>query len=187
MSGEVQHNATSGEDWYFTVRNSSGQVAYLVGQVFETFGTSGRNRDDYDVVLTDKLGDHYTGDFPAWIVSSRISYKLQIFKRITGTPLDSDKVLDQGEIYWDGSQELTEAEAALVISTYGEPSAGAPPVTTSLRVKLGYLYSMFRNKQTSESSPARRTLFADDGTTPLCRAPLSDDGIDFTKDEFTSP
>jgi len=63
---------------------------------------------------------------------------------------------------------------AIATDTYGEPSQGAPGVTLSLADKIGYLFTGFRNRKTQTST--EQTTYADDGTTALFKANVSDDG-----------
>ena len=184
MANEIHLNAVSGDDWYFIVRNGSGQVAYLAGEVFETWGAGGRDADDYDVTFTDKLGDHYVGDFPTWIAAG--VYYIQAYK--SATPSYSDDVRGGGVFRWDGSSEITDAQQILEIDTIAEMSAGAPPAAPTPLEILNYLYRYFRNKKTTDAGPPEvLTVYADDGSTPLFDSDLSDDGTVFTKNEFAAP
>jgi hypothetical protein len=68
----------------------------------------------------------------------------------------------------------------LTVDTHAE-LAGPPAATSSLKDKLAWMFMWARNKSTQTS--AARTLFADDGTTPVSTAGVSDDGMTFTKEE----
>jgi len=75
----------------------------------------------------------------------------------------------------------TEVADVVKTDTLAEVSQGAPPVLASLETKIAYLYTAWRNKITQTSS--LQTMFADNGTTALTKATVSDDGTTATKDE----
>jgi len=105
MANEIHIDYPSGNTVYAVVRNTSGQVWYPSGQVFEDWGTNGRDADDYDMTLTDKSGDRYVGDFDANISAGR--YTIQAFLQAGTNPADSDDLVGGGQIIWRGSGELT--------------------------------------------------------------------------------
>ena len=82
------------------------------------------------------------------------------------------------------AQVNTEVLDVVNVDTVSEESAGAPTATPTMRQQLNYLYMAWRNKITTTSSQHR--VFQDDGTTVLCRAPVSDDSTTFTQDEFVA-
>lgn len=61
---------------------------------------------------------------------------------------------------------------ALLDDPRSEPGQGAPPVNPDAMTKIDWLYKMFRNKKTQDSSTF--TLFADDGSTADQAATVSD-------------
>lgn len=61
---------------------------------------------------------------------------------------------------------------ALLDDPRSEPGQGAPPVNPDAMTKIDYLYKMFRNKKTQDSTTF--TLFADDGSTADQAATVSD-------------
>ncbi len=72
MGGEVRLACTSGSTITFVVRDPSNptKVWYPGGAAWETFGTGSRTNADYDISMTDRLGDWYIGDFPAGIITA---------------------------------------------------------------------------------------------------------------------
>jgi hypothetical protein len=66
--------------------------------------------------------------------------------------------------------------------TIVEPGQGTPPATASLQTKLDWLYMAWRNKKTQTGGEQR--LFADDTTTIVAKASLTDDGTTLTVGEF---
>lgn len=182
---EVQLNFVSGKNMYFCVRNDAGKVAYLVGNVFETWGTAARDANNYATLFTAVGGDHYVASFPSWIAEGE--YAIQVFERSGATPVDADKLKGSGTLLWDGSQERSISEVALQDSVFSEPS-GIPPGTTSVVVMINYLYRLLRNKKvTDKGPPAKLVLYKDDGSTPFIKATLDDDGSLFTKGAFELP
>jgi len=73
----------------------------------------------------------------------------------------------------------------LKTDTVAEQTAGAPTATPTLEAILCYLYEAWRNKQ--ETTNAVRTLYKDDGSTPLCASAWSDDGSTQTRGEWGAP
>lgn len=68
--------------------------------------------------------------------------------------------------------------------TFAEPGQEAPPATTTLVKKIGYLYKMFRNKKTQTSTAF--SLYADDASTVDQKATVSDDATTATRGEIVS-
>lgn len=82
------------------------------------------------------------------------------------------------------AQINAEVVDALNTDTYAEPGQEAPPATTTLTKKIGYLYKLLRNKLTQTSSEIK--VFADDGTTVDQKATVSDDGTTATRGEYVT-
>jgi len=78
------------------------------------------------------------------------------------------------------------AQVADVIKTdtVSEMAQGAPPVSPSVEQILNYLYRRLRNKVTDDGSNVK--VYNDAKDTVLIKAPVSDDGSTFTKDEYVS-
>lgn len=104
MSDEIHIDYPSGSTLYAVVRNSAGNVWYVVGQAFEAWGTGSRDADDYDIALTDKSGSRYVGTFDANISAG--TYSIQIFRQAGANPADTDRFVGGRAIYWDGSAEM---------------------------------------------------------------------------------
>ena len=121
MSNEIQVDYASGNTLYAVVRNISGEVWYITGQVFETWGTDGRDADDYDIGLTDKDGSRYVGDFDGNIPAGR--YSIQIFLQAGANPADGDTLISSDEVIWSGSGIIT-AEKLLANKAVQNKSTG---------------------------------------------------------------
>jgi hypothetical protein len=87
-----------------------------------------------------------------------------------------------------GTQAKADVNAEIVDAlngdTYAEPAQGTPPATASIAVKLGWLYTAWRNQGAQDADEFR--LFADDGTTVLAKRATSDDGTTYTAGELTT-
>ena len=105
MANEIQANYTSGNTLYAVVRNAVGDVWYVVGKVFEVWGTGGRTADDYDISLTDKSGSRYVGSFDANVPAGR--YYIQIFLQAGANPAEGDTFVAGDEIVWSGTGRVT--------------------------------------------------------------------------------
>lgn len=72
----------------------------------------------------------------------------------------------------------------LNVDTFAEPGQEAPPATTTLVKKIGYLYKLLRNKITQTSTTL--SVYDDAGTTVDQKATVSDDGVTYTRGEIGS-
>lgn len=68
--------------------------------------------------------------------------------------------------------------------TYAEPGQEAPPATTTLVKKLGYLYKFLRNRKTQTATLL--SLYADDATTIDQKSTVSDNGTTLDSGEIGS-
>lgn len=71
---------------------------------------------------------------------------------------------------------------ALSVDTYAEPGS-VPAATATLAAKLGWLFFLARNRITQTATT--QTAYADDGSTSVATAGVSDDGTTFTKNEWS--
>jgi len=80
------------------------------------------------------------------------------------------------------AQVNTEVLDVLNVDTFAEPGQEAPPATTTLVKKIGYLYKLARNKITQTATTL--SVFDDAGTTVDQKATVSDDSTTFTRGEL---
>ncbi len=104
---EVFHNFTTGNTLYSTRFQLDGDVFLSNGASDETWGTGGRDADDYDVTMTeDGVSGHFVGDFDTSGNIAEGVYRVTVFLQAGANPADTDFPLAQGEIYWDGASEI---------------------------------------------------------------------------------
>jgi hypothetical protein len=82
------------------------------------------------------------------------------------------------------AQVNAEVVDALATDTYAEPGQGAPAATTTLAVKIGYIYKAWRNRSTQTSSTYK--LYGDDAVTVDQKATLSDDATTTDRTEVAT-
>ncbi|KKN05119.1 hypothetical protein LCGC14_1090430 [marine sediment metagenome] len=78
----------------------------------------------------------------------------------------------------------TEVLDVLNTDTFAEPGQEAPPATTSLVKKIGYLYKFLRNKIITDATGVE--VYNDAGAVVDQKSTISDDGTDFTRGKFGS-
>jgi hypothetical protein len=179
MANEIAHNYTTGSTLYACRFQLDGDVFLTAGASDEVWGTGGRDADDYDVAMTESgSSGHYVCDFDASSNIAEGHYRVTVFLQAGANPADADIELAQGEIFWDGTSEVT------MNTAMSDLPAGAPSATARWITALNYLYEYWRNKVITNSSTNEIEVYKDDGSTKLCEADISDDGSLFTKGEF---
>ena len=106
MANEIWHNFTTGKTLYFCTFQLDGNVFLSNGESDEVWGAGGNDADFYDMAMAeDGVGGHYIGTFDISIAEG--VYRISVFLQAGGSPVDGDLAIAQGEIYWDGSAEIT--------------------------------------------------------------------------------
>jgi hypothetical protein len=101
---EVWNNYITGNTLYFCAFADDGNVQLTGGASNEVWGTGGRDASDYAETMTeDGVGGHYVGDF---VSTGEGTYRVTVYLQAGANPADSDSGLAQGEIYWDGKNEI---------------------------------------------------------------------------------
>lgn len=105
---------------------------------------------------------------------------------ITAAKLAADVTteLQSGLSTLTAAQVNTEMLDVLNVDTFAEPGQEAPPATTTLVKKLGWLYKAFRNRITQDSTTLK--IYADDATTVDAKATTSDSGSLYDRNELVS-
>jgi len=178
MANEIRICYPSGQTLYFIIRNAAGDAWDTVGAAFEDWNAMG----DYDVAMTDETGSFYQANFIAAVPAG--AYIVQIFLQVGGSPADADPLLGSMDVYWDGTNMLTETEYALQVNTIAEMAASAPPLAPTAAQIWNFIYRLFRNKTTTTTTLLTIRNDADDGD--LFKATLANDGTTFTKSEYVS-
>jgi hypothetical protein len=78
----------------------------------------------------------------------------------------------------------TQVTDGLAVDTYAEPGQGNPAATTTLALKLAWLYKAWRNQSTQSSS--QYSLYNDAANVVDQKAPVSDDGSTLTRGEVAT-
>ena len=104
MANEIQADYKSGETLYATRFQPAGNV-------FITDGSADQVWSDptlYDVPVTENgNGGHYEGDFDASANIAAGTYQVTVFLQTGVNPANGDPQLYKGEIFWDGTAEIT--------------------------------------------------------------------------------
>lgn len=121
MANEIYADYESGNTLYVVIRNKTGEVWYVNGQVFESWGTDSRDAADYCINLVDKSGSLFIGDFDGNIPSGK--YYIQIFLQAGAEPDDSDSLVKSQDFIWSGTGQIT-SEKVLVNKAIQNKSTG---------------------------------------------------------------
>lgn len=108
MANEIWHSYDEAETLYALIWRKTDDKIYdaVVGSnTFDTY--TDVDIDDYDVVLTNHVdSDYHSVDFPSDISAG--VYRVQVMLQVGGSiDADADKCVGQGEMYWDGSAEMS--------------------------------------------------------------------------------
>lgn len=121
MANEIYADYESGNTLYAVIRNKVGEVWYVNGEVFESWGTNGRDATNYCVNLVDKSGSLFVGNFDENIPSGK--YYIQIFLQAGAGPDDGDSLVKCQDIVWSGTGQIT-SEKILVNKAIQNKSTG---------------------------------------------------------------
>ena len=116
MAGELKINWPITDTLFACVFNVSGKVWWVSGQAFETWGTSDRTADDYDISMTSYTGGIHIGDMDSNIPAG--DYTALFYVQSGAAPADvdvADSVANQ-VLYWTGSIISTEIVGASSIT-----------------------------------------------------------------------
>ena len=104
---EIVHDTTTGSTLYAARFQLDRDVFLTDGATDEVWGTGGRDADDYDVTMTEGgTSGHFVGNFDTSVNIAAGVYQVTVYEQAGGSPVDSDKPVARGEIYWDGTAEL---------------------------------------------------------------------------------
>ena len=128
MANEIWHTFDEADDLYALIwRKTDDKVWNNTDSQFDVYTDA--DIDKYDVVLANQVdSDYHSVDFPSAITTEGV-YRVQIFL-IVGASIDADADLGvaQGEIDWNGSEEITagliNTDQRLVLNVYDETVPG---------------------------------------------------------------
>lgn len=107
---------------YYVIRDTSGNIWYVAGQVFETFATSGRDMTYYDISLTDTSAGFYVGNFDTNVSAGQ--YYITAHQQAGGSPANADPPVWVELGTWDGSSTwLPGLTADVADAVWDEPVA----------------------------------------------------------------
>jgi len=136
MANEIKAFYRSGYNLYSIVRNNSGQVWYIAGDVFEAWGTGSRAAADYDIPLTDKSGGMYVGDFDSGIASGY--YSIVTYRQAGAAPADDDPVVFKELARWDGTSFTVEITTDTgIVSSYESGAKTRTEIKTAVHNNTG--------------------------------------------------
>lgn len=100
MAGEIVFSHTTGRTCYAQVWNNVGQIYNTASAAFQAYATA--NIADYDIAATEQgtASGIYVASMPA--VAAGV-YGVVAKERAGGSPAESDTVVGEGDILWDGS------------------------------------------------------------------------------------
>ena len=110
MADEIVYNYTPGKTLYACRFQQDGNVFITTGASDEVWGAGGHGAGDYVVAMTETNADnsgHYLADFDASIKIAAGVYRICIYEQLGAITCDGDTQIGQGELYWDGIQEIT--------------------------------------------------------------------------------
>jgi hypothetical protein len=117
MSNEINlFLQQSGWTVYVVIQNKSGQFWNTSSEEFESFNAS--NWADYDVSLTEQGSSGiYLGDFPTAVTAAG-TYPYYAYRRVGGTPAQSDTRVGNGSEDWTGTASASAASGAMTASDW---------------------------------------------------------------------
>ena len=124
---------------FSVVREIDGDVWYVVGQVFEAWGTGARTAADYDIALVDKSGDMFVGTMDTNIGAGY--YHILTHQQAGGTAADTDPAVWQEYGYWSGTvwqpYTLKTIEDLITdVNDYIAGYIGDVPTTEEIRIEM---------------------------------------------------
>ena len=124
---------------FSVVREIDGDVWYVVGQVFEAWGTGARTAADYDIALVDKSGDMFVGTMDTNIGAGY--YHILTHQQAGANPADTDPAIWQEYGYWSGTvwQPYTLKTIEDLITDVNaniEGYIGDVPTTEEIRIEM---------------------------------------------------
>lgn len=134
MAGEIQAFASTGLTLYAQIINPlNGQIYNTVAAAFQSYLTA--NIANYAISLTEQgtASGLYIGNLPT-LAKGRYPYR--VFKRIGGSPAESDKPVYLGEVEWDGSAATFRLVSSLANDTITDDSIAVPAEAAGIPTRI---------------------------------------------------
>ena len=155
MSNEIWHSYQNGSTLYALIWRQTDDKVYDAVAAADTFDVyADADIATYDVPLTEAgtTGDYYSVDFPAGISAG--VYRVQIFYQPGVIDVDADRLIAQGEIYWDGTAEIniytSSADVDLIIAKLPDDYIMGSSVTTSMDDEINAIVANLGQVHTTE-------------------------------------
>jgi len=100
-ANEIRSFNAGASTCFAVIREIDGDAWYVTGEVFEAWGTGGRDADDYDIALVDKTGGMFVGTFDTNISAGY--YYIVSHQTADATPDDDDPATWTEYGYWSGT------------------------------------------------------------------------------------
>ncbi|HLE03481.1 MAG TPA: hypothetical protein VI729_02560 [Anaerolineales bacterium] len=122
--------------------------------------------------------EEWRTDTPNVLIGGRVDSDIGAMQSnvVTASALNADAVSEIGD------EVNAEVLDVLNVDTFAEPGQEAPPATTTLVKKIGYLYKAFRNRITQTSTTL--SLYADNASTVDQKSTVSDDATTYDRGEL---
>ena len=131
MAGEIVFSHTTGRTCYAQVFNGVGQIYNTAASAFQAYATA--NIADYDIAATEQgtASGIYVASMPA--VSAGL-YGVVAKERAGGSPAESDIVVGEGDVFWDGAVQGVSLTATGVDAIHDEVVDGSLTHRQSIRL-----------------------------------------------------
>jgi hypothetical protein len=155
-------------------------LSQIAGGVLDKLTEDHQIAGSFSKAVTDSLAD--TNELQTdWVNGGRLDLILDIIAADTTTDIPA-LIAALNNI--SASDINTQMCDVMKTDTISEPAQGAPPATPTFEQAQAYLYFKLRNK--TVTTDTEDSLYANDGTTKLIKAALTDDAEanEFTKAEY---
>lgn len=130
MSNEIEVHGSTGLTLYGLVRNYAGQVWRPATPAFEAYNSANYANYATAVALTEQGATGvYLGDFPTGITTPA-NYRIDIRRRVGGSPAVSDPAYALDDIKWSGTAEIVDGDVNVLYAAGTAWNSGAIGAST---------------------------------------------------------
>lgn len=140
MASEIIWTYRTGASGYALLRSSSGTIFNRVGGAFEAYTAT--NYFDYQLSGREQSsGSTYTADFPTAITTPGY-YNLEARDQVAGSGLQSDQVVSEGELWWNGGAVIpaVDLRSGQVATSGTIPTSGFATAVQVSGVATGFAF-----------------------------------------------